>query len=73
MSEKAAASKSTDRHRRPNTATIIKAAKNAGASHVTFPDGTVVSLAPPSKSGNETEAISGNPWDAEIAAVNDPR
>jgi hypothetical protein len=38
--------KSADRHRRPNTATIIKAAKAAGAVSVTFPDGTMVSLTP---------------------------
>jgi hypothetical protein len=38
--------KSADRHRRPNTATIIKAAKAAGATSVTFPDGTIVSLVP---------------------------
>jgi hypothetical protein len=34
------------RHRRPNTATIIKAAKDAGATSVTFPDGTIVNLTP---------------------------
>jgi hypothetical protein len=32
--------------RRPNTSTIIKAAKDAGATSVTFPDGTIVSLTP---------------------------
>jgi hypothetical protein len=43
VSEKVA---SKSRHRRPNTVTIIKAAKAAGAASVTFPDGTFVTLAP---------------------------
>jgi hypothetical protein len=38
--------KSADRHRRPNTATIIKAAKAAGCASVAFPDGTIVSITP---------------------------
>jgi hypothetical protein len=49
------------RHRRPNTATIIKAAKDAGATSVTFPDGTVVSLTP-----TALPTAAGNPWDADL-------
>ena len=52
------------RHRSRNTATIIKAAKDAGATSVTFPDGTVVSLVPLAPS-----AESANPWDAEMSAA----
>jgi len=33
------------RRRAPSAATIIKAAKAAGAASVTFPDGTVVTMA----------------------------
>jgi hypothetical protein len=57
VSEATAASKAARRTRPRNTATIIKAAKAAGATSVTFPDGTVVSLVPlaPSADRSATE------------------
>jgi hypothetical protein len=54
VSEKAATSKSAGRPRSRNTAAIIKAAKDAGATSVTFPDGTVVSLTPPAPSADRS-------------------
>lgn len=48
MAETAAAAPAKKRHRRWREAgSILKAAKEVGASHVTFADGTVVSLTSP--------------------------
>jgi hypothetical protein len=44
MNEKSPSRKSTNPRPR-NTITIIKAAKEAGAASVTFPDGTVITMA----------------------------
>jgi hypothetical protein len=55
VSEATAASKAARRTRPRNTATIIKAAKAAGATSVTFPDGTVVSLMPPIDNQRDTD------------------
>jgi hypothetical protein len=43
------------RVRSRNTATIIKAAKDAGATSVTFPDGTVVTPPAPSADRSATD------------------
>jgi hypothetical protein len=57
--EEAANSKPVRRRQRPrNAMSIVKAAKTVGATSVTFPDGTVVSLvlaAAPSADGSATE------------------
>jgi hypothetical protein len=57
VSEKTTAFKPAGRPRSRSTATIIKAAKEAGATSVTFPDGTIVSLTPlaPSADHSATE------------------
>ena len=61
MSEKTTAFKPAGRPRSRSTATIIKAAKEAGATSVTFPDGTIVSLTPAS-----SPTTVANPWDADL-------
>ena len=61
MSEKAATSKPASRPRSRNTATIIRAAKDAGAASVTFSDGTIVQLTPAS-----SPTTVANPWDADL-------
>jgi hypothetical protein len=52
------ASKPVRRRNRPRAAlTIIKAAKECGATSVTFPDGTIVSLTPTSNADRSATEV----------------
>jgi hypothetical protein len=53
--------------KRRSTISILQAAKSAGCHSVTFPDGTIVTIAPDQAPATDVQAA-GNPWDADLAA-----